>query len=146
MSKNNTHFIPVYKDKDGGWLEKDYQQFTIKGRIPSKKNSRIIVCRGKYPLSLPSKKYTEWHKDAGEQLIKQVIDPIHIVEECKITLTLFAPDKRKADLTNKAESVMDLLVDYGIIEDDNWFVVGSLQLVFGGVDRENPRVEIIINE
>lgn len=63
-----------------------------------------------------------------------------------IELIFYPSTKRKADATNKAESVMDLLVDAGIIEDDNWFVVPKVELQFGGVDKEKPRVEIIIHE
>ena len=60
----------------------------------------------------------------------------------QISIKIYAPDKRKADLTNKAESIMDLLVDNGKIEDDNWFVIGDIRLLFGGVDKVNPRAEI----
>lgn len=52
------------------------------------------------------------------------------------------PDHRRCDLTNKAESVMDLLVDNGFIEDDCWQITGLIELSCGGVDKENPRVEI----
>jgi Holliday junction resolvase RusA-like endonuclease len=62
-----------------------------------------------------------------------------------ISLKFFPKTRRAGDLTNKAESVMDCLVDNGILEDDNWFVCGSLWLQFGGVDKENPRVEIYIS-
>jgi len=117
-------------------------QLTIKGRIPSKKNQKIIVCRGRFPLLLPSKNYQKWHKEASAQIISLV--PEKPVESCNIVLTLFAPDKRKADLTNKAESIMDLLVDLGFLLDDNWFVVKSLKLIFGGVEKDNPRVIVDI--
>lgn len=109
----------------------------IKGRIPSKKNSRITTRSGR---SFPSKKYTEWHKGASKQLIGT--KPFPIVK--KIRIVFHMPDNRNADLTNKAESVMDLLVDNGIIIDDNWKVVGWLELVCAGVDKENPRAEIYI--
>lgn len=49
-----------------------------------------------------------------------------------------------ADLTNKAESVMDLLVDCGIIVDDSWQVVEKLTLRIGGIDKKNPRVVVEI--
>jgi hypothetical protein len=39
---------------------------------------------------------------------------------------------------------MDLLVDAGIIDDDNWYVVPEVRFKFGGVDRLNPRAEITI--
>jgi hypothetical protein len=41
---------------------------------------------------------------------------------------------------------MDLLVDNGILKDDSWFIVPKLTLIFGGVDKNNPRAEITINE
>ena len=39
---------------------------------------------------------------------------------------------------------MDLLVDAGVIEDDNWFIIPEISLKFGGIDRQNPRCEISI--
>lgn len=110
---------------------------TILGRIPSKKNSRINTRSGR---SFPSAKYTAWHKDASIQIIgakKQT--------KKGFVLTFYMPDKRRCDLTNKAESVMDLLVDNGIIEDDNWQVTGEIRLVPGGVEKDNPRVEVSYN-
>lgn len=77
---------------------------------------------------------------ALEGSIFRPFDKVRIVE-----ITFYPSTLRKSDLTNKAESVMDLLVDVGIIEDDNWFVVGYLNLRFGGKDTENPRAEIDIH-
>lgn len=109
----------------------------IQGRIPSKKNSTwTLLVKGRN-VRLPSKKYAEWHRDAVSQLKFQ-----KYTLENEITLKIYAPDARKSDLTNKAESVMDTLVDCGFLEDDNWYVVSKLTLEFGGVDKENPRVEI----
>lgn len=70
--------------------------------------------------------------------------PVASQIEC-VELIFYPSTRRKADATNKAESIMDLLVDAGIIEDDNWFIVPELSLKFGGVDKLNPRAEIIIN-
>ncbi len=103
-----------------------------------------MVCRGSRPLLLPSSKYKEWHVDASNQITQQKIQPVKGCIE-SVTLTFYAPDKRKFDLTNKAESIMDLLVDNGIIEDDNYSVIPNLQLKFGGVEKENPRVEISLS-
>lgn len=61
-----------------------------------------------------------------------------------ILAVFFPPDRRKADLSNKFESVADLLVDAGVLEDDNWFVCPSVTIELGEVDKENPRVEIEI--
>jgi len=118
-------------------------KITIKGRIPSKKNSRILVCTGrKFPNSFPSKAYTKWHAEAKKQ-IEQFI-PKKPITKCKVLLLFWAPDKRKADLTNKSESIMDLLVDLKFLEDDNWFVVNDIHPIFQKIDKKNPRVEIHI--
>lgn len=106
----------------------------IRGRVPSKKNSKIMVCRGRIPMLLPSENYTKWHKEASLQLPKPPKKEFH-----NIHFTLYAPDKRAGDLSNKFESVADLLVDNKIIKDDNWFVLENVCLLFGGVDKTNPR-------
>lgn len=110
----------------------------IKGRIPSKKNSKNIVVRGGKPLIISSKRYRKWEEEHLWLLKGQ--DNIETPVAC--TLTFYAPDKRITDLSNKCESIMDLLVEARIIEDGNWFEVPKLNLVFAGVDRENPRCEV----
>ena len=64
------------------------------------------------------------------------------IKSSKIKLTFYAGDNRKFDLSNKAESIMDLLVDTKLIEDDNYSVISELTLKFGGVDKGNARCEI----
>jgi Holliday junction resolvase RusA-like endonuclease len=114
----------------------------ITGRIPSKKNSLRRVKRGNRIFTLPSKQYEEWHEQASWQLKAQKKEKLR--PPYAIHIYIYFPDKRKADLSNKAESIMDLLVDNGIIEDDNWKVVPSLTLT-ADYDKENPRAEVWIN-
>jgi Holliday junction resolvase RusA-like endonuclease len=59
-------------------------------------------------------------------------------------MVFLMPDARRTDLTNKAESVADLLVDNGIIKDDSWQVIDEMLLRCDGIDRKNPRVEITL--
>ena len=119
--------------------------FVLRGTPPSKKNSKIISCVGTRPRLFPSKTYVAWHKEALVQLKDQKVKPEKHKEIRTITLTFFSKDKRKYDLTNKAESVMDLLVDYGFIEDDNFAVLSCIQLVYGGMSKTAPRVEVEYN-
>lgn len=120
---------------------------TLFGRIPSKKNSKQIVCRGRFPKVLPSKAYQEWHEEQSLLMGKwykadgQTL-PFQKVKGVEIRFML--PDQRKCDLTNKAESIMDLLVDNGILVDDCWQVTGPVNLIPLGVDHYNPRAEITI--
>lgn len=109
----------------------------IRGRTPSKKNSRINTRSGR---SFPSIAHKEWHEDALWQLRAQKAKPVKT--PCAIVLRIWYPDYRSADNTNKAESVHDLLVDAGIIIDDNWQEIYDTRQIAMGVDVKNPRVEI----
>jgi hypothetical protein len=116
-------------------------ELTIRGNTPSKKNKmQIIYVRGR-PLVIPSRLHKDWHAQAIPQLygIKPARGQIGAVE-----LIFYPSSKRKNDLTNKAESIMDLLVDAGIIEDDNWWIVPKVTLTLGGIDKLHPRAEIKI--
>jgi Holliday junction resolvase RusA-like endonuclease len=99
--------------------------YTLSGAVPSKKNSKRIVRAGKRVLIIPSKNHYLWHKEALKDLLSQGIEQI---DKCTIDIRFIFGDMRRADLSNKAESIMDLLVDAGIIKDDNWQVVNDLHL------------------
>lgn len=121
---------------------------TLHGRIPSKKNSKRIVYAGHRPVVISSKDHEAWHTIASYELAMQMramgfrvtLDGIK-----EIIITIFSENKVKSDLSNKAESIIDLLVDNCVIRDDNWFEVPRLVLNFGGVDKSNPRAEVQIN-
>lgn len=116
----------------------------IKGRIPSKKNSKQVVCTKGRRLVLPSKAYVQWHKEALIQLQEQKVPQDRINSRLIISVLFIAPDKRKFDLSNKFESIADLLVDYGFIEDDNYTILNSVQISFGGVHKESSGAYIDI--
>jgi Holliday junction resolvase RusA-like endonuclease len=116
-------------------------KLTITGDIPSKKNSHRIFFHAGRRIVSPSQKFRDWNKQALSQLTG--IKPVDRVTS--IELTFYPSTKRKFDLTNKAESIMDLLVDAGIIEDDNYTVIPQIKLQFGNIDKSNPRAEITIN-
>lgn len=111
---------------------------TIQGRIPSKKNARQALNFGGRCVLVPNKLFKQWNKEALMQVALQKKETFG----SEIRIVMFAPDARKFDLTNKAESIMDLLVEAKVIDDDNYEVVSRLILEFGGIDRENPRAEI----
>lgn len=111
---------------------------TITGRIPSKKNSVGMMVRQGRVFKFPNSQYQAWHKDALLQLKGQEKIP----NGSWLILKFYMPDKRLCDLTNKAESIMDTLVDAGLLEDDNYEIVPNITLQFEGIDKENPRCEI----
>ncbi len=88
------------------------------GNVPSKKNQRINTRSGR---SFPSKAYTEWHHDALMQ-IKEMGHLSSWAEGYPVSLELqfIFGDKRKKDIDNRVSSIQDLLVDAGILEDDDY--------------------------
>ncbi len=117
------------------------EKIVILGQVPSKKNSRINTRSGR---SFPSKRYSEWHKSASEQLKAIIsITPRGDFDKVTINYMFYVQDLRRRDISNMIESINDLFVDEGIVEDDDWKHVrigsGDAEL-----DRENPRAEIII--
>jgi len=117
---------------------------TLRGNIPSKKNSRRPFIRGGRILNFPSKEHEAWHREAILQIGR--FCPALPYAKCRVEITFYPATRRRSDLTNKAESIMDLLVDSGFIIDDNWFAVPAVLLKLGTVDPQNPRAEIVIEE
>lgn len=111
---------------------------TLLGRIPSKKNSKDFFYRGGRPILLPNKRYKEWHEEQSWALKAYK----NVRTTGKVLAEFWMPDNRKTDLSNKWESVGDLLVDCGILEDDSWQIIPEIQLISRGVDKLKPRVVI----
>jgi Holliday junction resolvase RusA-like endonuclease len=103
----------------------------VEGNIPSKKNSkRIVFSKSRNrPFLISQKNYLDWHTYALKTLKIERTEALGLQSTIRINLHISPPNKRKYDLTNKAESVMDLLVDYGVIADDNAQVVPELLLL-----------------
>ena len=116
---------------------------TLLGRIPSKKNSKRWLKRGGKLFLVPSEAYESWHD--LQMLALKRLTPDEPLKHVAVSLTFYPPDRLRGDLSNKTESVMDLLVDAGILEDDNWFAVGNVHMRLGNVDPKRPRVEIEIS-
>lgn len=119
-------------------------KLSVSGRVPSKKNSKqIIMVRGR-PLIISSKDHKSWHGDALKQLRSQNLPPTSLENVKKVSVVVYGENKRKFDLSNKVESIMDLLVDAKILLDDNYEVVPHLEVIYGGIKKENPGAEIEI--
>lgn len=119
--------------------------YTIPLPPVTKKNSIQMALNrktGKYfPLS--SKEYREYEKKAAWYLRpkpEKAIDyPVNIQG------VFYTKTMRTVDLTNLLEALDDLLVDAGIIRDDNRAIVVSHDGSRVFWDKKNPRTEIIID-
>ena len=126
-------------------------KFTIKGNPITKKNSQqILVNRATgRPFISPSSKYRSYAKDAVFQLVtqsaKQFIDkPIDYPVNVKCHYWM--ETHRRVDLANLLEGSLDLLVDAGILKDDNCTIAAMYDGSLVDYDKQNPRVEITIRE
>jgi Holliday junction resolvase RusA-like endonuclease len=100
-----------------------FYSFHLDGNIPSKKNRVRFGKNGTYH----DKTFTNWHKLAVLQMEPQRLSGWF--SHTKLVRISFTFESRRIkDLTNAAESVMDLLVDVGILKDDNFQVVPHLEL------------------
>lgn len=108
---------------------------------PSKKNSRVVDRRT--GRTFPNKRYTEWHKAAALYVRQQHAHPID-EGPFVIYMEFTHGDKIRRDSDNGVSSILDLLVDCGILPDDNWMVVSKIN-VSNLYDKGNPGVQISIN-
>lgn len=107
---------------------------------PSKKNSRVVDRRT--GRTFPNKRYTDWHK-AAALYVRQ--SHAHPMDEGPFALYLEFThgDKIRRDSDNGVSSILDLLVDCGILPDDNWMVVSKI-VTTNLYDKGNPSVNISI--
>ena len=114
----------------------------MEGFPPSKKNSKQVFVKNGRMIVIPSKRHKEWHTECSQTLKIEPQGTLGIKRVEHTTCTIYSPTLRKYDLSNKWESVADLLVDMGILEDDNVDVLPVVTMIHGGKDKERPRVEI----
>lgn len=113
----------------------------IHWRIPSKKNSKRIAFNKKTGnrFIISSEKHEAWEKSALKLLPK-----VQVRTPAIIYCNFYFPDRRKCDLSNKFETIADILVKWWILLDDNWECLPTVNLRFMGVDKVDPRVVVII--
>ncbi len=117
-------------------------EFVLTGETPAKKNSRITLRNGR---TIPSKRYTEWHKLASSQIFSQSIKQVKNPLECpvKIKIAFTHGDKRRRDSDNGVSSILDLLTDCKVLSDDKWEIVRQLE-VQNEYEKNNAQCKITI--
>ena len=119
---------------------------TLDGETPSKKNSRINTRSGR---SFPNKRYQEWHSQAVGALLALIangkIGRIADGTAVRLTATFFHGDLKRRDSDNQISSVLDTLVDAGILPDDSWKVVPEKH-IYDRLEKGNARCVVDIEE
>lgn len=120
--------------------------FTIQIAPVSKKNSQQIVMNAKTgrPYIIQSKAYRNYEKQAG-WFINGGLRNLRISAPINVQCLFYMPTKRRCDLTNMLESIDDVLVKYGVLEDDNCNIIVSHDGSRVLYDKVNPRTEVVIS-
>lgn len=120
-------------------------KFTIPLQPITKKNSPQMITnpRTGKPMPIPSKQYRKYHKDCKQWL--EIIRPEKAINQrINLKAIFYMGTRRKADLTNLHQALHDILVDYKIIEDDNYTIVHSTDGSRVRYDKEFPHTEVTI--
>lgn len=121
-------------------------RLTIPGNVPSQKNGKRIVSNGGRPRLISSQNVLDWKEMAIQELVLQFRGYEITGYPISISLVFFFDNLRRHDLDNAAAGVMDALTAAAVIKDDNVSYVDCLTLQYGGHDKQNPRVEIYIDD
>lgn len=114
----------------------------IEGETPAKKNSKIRTRTG---CMIPSKQYQAWHESALLQVRAMTIGHEAIGYPVIVSLSFFHGDMRRRDSDNGTSSILDLLVDAGVLKDDKWEIVRVLN-VYNYYDKGHARCAISISQ
>lgn len=116
-------------------------KITIKGNPITKKNSQRIVLIGGRPRVIASKAYKDFEARAAIYMPK-LDAPIDYGVNVKCLY--YMETHRRVDLVNLIEATHDILVKYGVLEDDNSLIVWSVDGSRVLYSKTDPRTEIEI--
>lgn len=117
-------------------------RFTIRLRPVTKKNShqmRLNTKTGRW-FPAPSAAYQQYEKDAQWFMpaVETITTPVNVRG------LFYMPTHGIVDLVNLEQALLDTLVHYKVLSDDNSRVVVSMDGSRVLYDKTNPRTEVII--
>ena len=109
----------------------------------------------RYYLNLNT--YRNLHFQVSNQLKKaftcavgKEVNSLPVFKKIRLTYTVYYSNNRLLDVANIGTIVdkffCDALIALGKIEDDNYLHIPTVTYTHGGVDRDNPRVEVTITK
>lgn len=139
-------------------------KLTILGHPYVKKSNQKVAynphTRRSVKYDTPS--YKAWHQSALEQLEALGYDihfarknalvkkrggqpkPAQIDEPINLECRFFVKSNGRCDLSALYEGIQDVLVEVGLLQDDNWKIVASHDGSGVEKDPDNPRIEVTI--
>lgn len=108
--------------------------------MPALKNSKKITRTGHI---YTDKRIKDFMDNAKDEVAVQWRNPV-LPELEQLTVVIYNHDERKHDLSNQLDTVCDIIKGI-IVKDDDQKCIPSIQLQYGGIDKENPRTEIWVD-
>lgn len=121
---------------------------TVKYTIPlppvTKKNSQRILRNNRTGKRFvaPSEQYKEYEQAALWYIRPKPEQPITV--PCNVKMLFYMSYRRRVDLVNLEEALLDILVLSGVLSDDSASVVASMDGSMVLYDKDNPRTEVEI--
>lgn len=125
----------------------------IHGQVPAQKNSMQMARNPKTGKYFPvSSAATRKWKTAAKNELKALLaaGDIQPIPEgsypVSMVLVIYVKDNVRRDSDNMLSTVQDMLITAGILNDDCWQELNPRSVEVAGIDRENPRAEVYIDE
>ena len=118
-------------------------KFTINLPPITKKNHQQIIFNRNtgQRMVIPSKQYKQYEHDCAWFMPSTRVEGM-----VNVKAVFYMQTHRRVDLVNLLQALLDILVKYGVIEDDNANVVVSVDGSRVLYDKENARTEVEITE
>lgn len=118
------------------------ERFQIDLAPVTKKNSQKIIWHRSTgrPMIVPSEVFKEYEHSCAWFMphIKTIKEPVNV------QAVFYMPTRRRVDLVNLQEALLDVLVHYKVLEDDNCHIVATMDGSRVEYDKKQPRTEVII--
>jgi len=119
--------------------------YVLSGKVMAKKNNKqIFRTRDGRPFITSSKQFKTWDDETVYDIKKQGIT--RFPGAVKMNVEFVVGDKRKFDLSNSFESIADLLVNCGVLVDDNYSILQEVNMKYAGYKKGIWETTVILQE
>ena len=113
---------------------------TFSGQIRGGKNNLIVLRNG---MHIPRREWAVW-RDAQVIFLKSQSKGVCFDAPCSVIVRYWAGDARRRDVPAIMDSMCHCLERAGVVKDDSLLI--NWDWIFMGLDRKNPKAEIVITE
>lgn len=132
-------------------------ELTVEGHPYVKKSNQKVQMRGRHQVKVNTPSYNRWHSSAVQQLADLGYDPQFKMRRkydrtlkgkidypINLQCRFFMQSNGRVDLSALYEGIQDVLVEVGLLDDDNWRIVASHDGSGVQKDADRPRIEVTI--